>query len=123
MRDKITLKKRFFKAIEQYLLSIILICLVLLSSTSTASAASLTERIEQFPQWTSKPSLKSAKRDLEYPEWMAGTWNVESTLVEQFAPLAPDLVTPGFEDNQNYLDRPITFKVRFGKYATAHSGF
>lgn len=122
MKDKITWKKRFFKAIEQYLLSIILICLVLLSFTSTA-AASLTERIEQFPQWTSKPSLKPAKRDLEYPEWMAGTWNVESTLVEQFAPLAPDIVTPGFKDNQNYLDRAIAFQVRFGKYATPPSGF
>lgn len=118
MKDKNTGKKRFFKAIERYLLSIILICLVLLSSTSTASAASLTERIEQFPQWTSKPSLKPAKKDLEYPEWMAGTWNVKSTLVEQFAPLAPDIVTPGFKDNQNYLDRPIAFQVRFGKYAT-----
>ena len=48
---------------------------------------------------------------------MAGTWNVESTLVEQFAPLAPDILTPGFKDNQNYLDRALAFQVRFGKYA------
>ena len=122
MRDKTTSKKQSWKKIEQYLLSIILICLVLLGSTSTA-AASLANRIEQFPQWTSKPFLKPATGDLEYPEWMAGTWNVESTLVEQFAPLAPDIVTPGFEDNQNYLDRPITFEVRFGKYATTSRGF
>ena len=123
MKDKITWKKRSFKAIEPYLLRSILICLVLLSFTSTASAASLSDRIEQFPQWTSKPSLKPATRDLEYPEWMAGTWKVESTLVEQFAPLAPDIVTPGFKDNQNYLDRAVAFQVRFGKYATPPNGF
>ena len=99
---------------RQYLVSIILVCLIFLSSTTTAFAASLTDRIEKFPQWIAKPSIKLAKGDLEYPEWMAGTWNVKSTLVEQVAPLAPDIMTPGFEDNQNYLDKEITFQVRFG---------
>lgn len=124
MRDKITSKERSGKKIEQYLLSIILICLVLLNSASAALAGSLADRLEQFPQWNSKPSLKVAKGDLEYPEWMTGTWNVESTLIEQFAPLAPDIVTPGFEDNQNYLHRAIAFQVRFGReYATSPNGF
>ena len=36
-----------------------------------------------------------------------------STLLEQIAPLAPDLMTPGFEGNRKYLDRPIEFTVQF----------
>ena len=125
--------------IKRQLLSIFLIFSILLSFTkseeaplsyggvslsSPAIAASLKKRIEQFPQWTSKPSLKFAKGDLEYPEWMAGTWNVTSTLVEQIAPLAPDIVTPGFEANQSYIDRAIAFQVRFGKeYDSPPTGF
>ena len=109
---------------RQYLLSIILVGLIFLSSTTTAVAASLTDRIEQFPQWNAKPTVKLAKGNLEYPEWMAGTWNVKSTLVEQVAPLAPDIVTPGFEDNQDYLNKEITFQVRFGReYDVAPTGF
>ena len=82
--------------------------------SSTSLAGSLSDRLEQFPNWTNKPSVKLAKGDLEYPEWMAGTWNVTSTLTEQFAPLAPDIVTPGFEDNQDYINKAIAFPVRFG---------
>ena len=122
MRDKISANRRS-STIKQDLFAIILVCLILLSSTSTALAASIKERIEQFPQWTSKPSINLAKGDLEYPEWMAGTWNVTSTLTEQIAPLAPDIVTPGFEDNQEYLDRAIAFQVRFGtEYDTPPTG-
>ena len=122
MRDN-TQGDRFFKIAKQYLLSIVLIGLILLSSTTIAFAADLADRIEQFPQWSAKPAIKLAKGDLEYPEWMSGTWNVKSTLVEQVAPLAPDLVTPGFEDNQDYIDKEISFQVRFGKYDLAPKGF
>ena len=123
MRDKITFNCQS-STIKQYLIGIILVCIILLSSTSTAFADSIKERVEQFPQWTSKPSVKLAKGDLEYPEWMAGTWNVTSILTEKFAPLAPDIVTPGFEDNTDYIDRAITFKVRFGKeYDAPPTGF
>ena len=121
MKDN-TQGDRFLKIARQYLLSISLVCLILLTTT-TAFAASLADRIEQFPQWNAKPSIKLAKRDLEYPEWMSGTWNVRSTLVEQVAPLAPDIVTPGFEDNQDYIDKEITFQVRFGEYYVAPKGF
>jgi hypothetical protein len=122
MRDNTTFKHRFWE-ISQHLSKIILVCLILFSFSSTAIAVSLADRLEQFPQWTNKPSLKLAKGDLEYPEWMAGTWNVTSILTEQIAPLAPDIVTPGFEDNQQYLDRAIAFQVRFGKeYATPSKG-
>jgi hypothetical protein len=124
MRDNLT-SNQFakIKKIKQYTIKIIL-CFILLGFMATpAGAASLADRMEQFPQWT-KPSVKSAKGDLEYPEWMAGTWNVTSTLIEQVAPLAPDLVTPGFEANQEYLDRAIAFQVRFGKeYDTPGKGF
>ncbi|MGL5079315.1 MAG: DUF6816 family protein, partial [Waterburya sp.] len=51
---------------------------------------------------------------MKYPEWMTGTWNVQSTLVEQIAPQAPDIVTPGFADNVKYLNKAIAFQVRFG---------
>ena len=122
MRNKITSNHQS-SIIKQYLFSIILSCLILLSFTSTAVAASIQERIEQFPQWTNKPTIKLAKGDLEYPEWMAGTWNVTSILTEQIAPQAPDIVTPGFEDNQEYLDRAIAFQVRFGtEYDTPTRG-
>lgn len=105
------------------IIKVILICLMFWSLHSTAIAASLSDRLEQFPQWTNKPAVQLAKGDLEYPEWMAGTWNVTSTLTEQIAPLAPKIVTPGFEDNEKYLQQAIAFQVRFGKeYATSPSG-
>ena len=123
MRDITTPNQ--FAEIGQHLIKIILICFILLGCMPVATAAaSLSERIEQFPQWNHKPSVKHAKGDLEYPEWMAGTWNVTSILTEQVAPLAPNIVTPGFEDNQAYLNQAIAFQVRFGtEYATANQKF
>ena len=112
MRDN-TFKNRFCK-LGLYLCTIILVSPILFGFSSTSLAGSLSDRLEQFPNWTNKPSVKLAKGDLEYPEWMAGTWNVTSTLTEQFAPLAPDIVTPGFEDNQDYINKAIAFPVRFG---------
>lgn len=102
-------------AIKEYLFQIILVCLIFVSFSAPAYTDTLEERLAQFPHWTSKPGVKLAKGDLEYPEWMAGTWNVTSTLTEQFAPLAPEIMTPGFTDNQEYLDQAIAFQVRFGK--------
>ena len=116
-----TIRERCFK-LGHHLGKTILVCIVLFSFSEPAAAA-IFERIEQFPQWTSKPNVKLAKGDLEYPEWMAGTWNVSSTLTEQIAPLAPKIVTPGFEDNQDYIDKAIAFQVRFGtEYATPNKG-
>jgi hypothetical protein len=87
--------------------------LVLLCWSVEAQAGQLADRLAQFPNWTSKPPVTTDEGDLIYPEWMEGTWNVTSTLVEQVAPLAPDVVTPGFESNRRYLDRPVDFLVRF----------
>ena len=44
---------------------------------------------------------------------MVGTWKVTSTLVDLAAPLAPEIVTPGFESNRRYLNQPVSFLVRF----------
>ncbi len=92
--------------------SFCLFCLILLQ-TNPAKAGPLADRVANFPHWQNRPPVKAAKGDLIYPDWMAGTWQVTSTLVDMVAPLAPDLVTPGFEGNRQYLNKPISFLVRF----------
>ena len=87
--------------------------LVLLLWGSEARAGRLADRLAQFPHWESKAPVSAAEGDLIYPDWMEGTWNVTSTLVEQVAPLAPEVVTPGFESNRRYLNQPVSFLVRF----------
>ncbi|MEH1947071.1 MAG: DUF6816 family protein [Nostoc sp.] len=78
-----------------------------------AFAGELSERLANFPQWEKLSSVQSASGDLVYPEWMAGTWKVTSTLVDLAAPLAPDIITPGFEGNRRQLNQPVSFVVRF----------
>ena len=87
--------------------------LVILLSNAEAQAGILADRLASFPNWESKPLVTSAKGDLIYPEWMAGNWKVASTLVDLAAPLAPDIITPGFDSNRQYLNQPVRFKVRF----------
>ncbi len=90
------------------------LCLVfaLLLWGGEAVAGQLAERLASFPSWD-KPLVQAAEGDLVYPDWMAGTWNVSSTLVDLVAPLAPDIVTPGFESNRRYLNQSVSFQVRF----------
>lgn len=90
-------------------------CLVLSSLFwgDIAQAGVLAERLASFPDWKNKPPVSAPVGDLVYPEWMQGTWNVTSTLVDVVAPLAPEVVTPGFEGNRQYLNQPINFQVRF----------
>ena len=114
MRDSSIINARQ-STINHKLFSIDLTFLILLSLAANAAASPLVDRLNQFPQWQSKPPVQFAQGDLKYPEWMAGTWNATSTLVEQIAPLAPDIITPGFEGNENYLNKAIAFRVRFGK--------
>lgn len=99
-------------AIVRRLLGLCLV-LVLLLWADDARAGRLAERLAQFPHWESKAPVSAAEGDLVYPDWMEGTWNVTSTLVEQVAPLAPEVVTPGFESNRRYLNQPVSFLVRF----------
>ncbi len=94
------------------ILIIIGLFFVLLLTGNSATAGQLSERVAEFPDWENKPFLPEAEGDLIYPKWMAGEWEVTSTLVEMVAP-NPEIVTPGFESNRQYLNQPITFNVRF----------
>jgi hypothetical protein len=92
-------------------------CLVVsfLLWSGEALAGELSQRLANFPQWEKLTSVESASGDLVYPEWMAGSWQVTSTLVDLAAPLAPEIVTPGFEGNRRQLNQPVSFVVRFVK--------
>ena len=91
----------------------LLFSIVWLLWSAPAQAETLAERVAAFPDWQSKPTVQAAEGDLAYPTWLAGTWHVKSMLVDLVAPFAPDLVTPGFESNRDYLDQPVDFDVRF----------
>ncbi|MEB3336289.1 MAG: hypothetical protein VKJ46_02435, partial [Leptolyngbyaceae bacterium] len=84
-----------------------------------AQAGALADRLAAFPQWQNKPTVEVATGDLIYPEWLAGTWDVTSQLVDLAAPFAPDVVTPGFDSNRQYLNQPVTFQVRFTRASLA----
>ncbi|GAP96006.1 hypothetical protein NIES2104_25350 [Leptolyngbya sp. NIES-2104] len=73
------------------------------------------DRVSTFPDWHNKPPVDRATSDLIYPSWIAGTWRVKSTLFDLVAPLAPEIVTPGFESNRDYVNQPIEFNVRFAE--------
>ena len=81
--------------------------------SGAAIAGMLSDRIAYFPDWQGKPQLEIATGDLLYPAWMAGNWEVTSTLVDLVAPFAPKLETPGFAGNQKYLNQPVDFQVKF----------
>lgn len=107
--------------IRRILLSLICSSIVLWSGAATASPLSgtvpgaLRDRLAQFPDWQTKPIVQAAKGDLGYPDWFAGDWQVRTTLIDLAAPLAPEILTPGFESNRAYLNQPIPFAVRFVK--------
>jgi hypothetical protein len=94
---------------------IIILAIVSFFIAENAIASSLVDRLEKFPQWNDKPLVRVAEEDLIYPDWFAGQWQVTSTAIEQVAPLAPKIVTPGFENNRKYLNKPVRFQVRFQK--------
>ncbi len=73
----------------------------------------LSQRLAQFPNWNTKPLVQPSRGDLIYPDWFEGNWTVTTTLTEMVAPLAPKIVSPGFESNRQYLNQPIAFPVRF----------
>jgi hypothetical protein len=101
-----------------------LLLLWLLCSGVAAAAPVVTplaERLSQYPNWLRKPLTQPAQGDLVYPQWFAGNWIVTSTLVDLVAPLAPEIVTPGFEGNRQFLNQPISFQVRFVHSRSPHS--
>lgn len=101
--------------VSKLIYSFILCTAIALFGMSEAVAAELSVRLSQFPHWEGKPNVSVAVGDLFYPEWFGGTWEMRSTLIDAIAPLAPDLITPGFESNRSYLNIPVSSKVRFIK--------
>lgn len=91
---------------------------ILLLLVFPVKAETLTERLNAYPNWQDKPTLNPHFEEVAYPAWMAGTWSCKSTLVDMVVPLAPQVTTPGFEGNRQYLNQPIQFDVRFGKTQT-----
>ncbi|MFN9399889.1 MAG: DUF6816 family protein, partial [Dolichospermum sp.] len=96
--------------------------LLLFLGNNEAQAGELAEHLAKFPQWEKLTSVKPAEGDLVYPDWIAGRWKVTSTLIDLAAPLAPNIVTPGFENNRSQLNQPISFLVRFVKVKPTNSG-
>lgn len=101
---------------------LLLLLTVWLLCSGDALALPLAGRFQEFPRWEKLP-LPSAQGDLVYPDWLAGTWELTSTLVDLAAPLAPDIVTPGFDSNQAMVDQPVTCVVRFVETPSLLSGF
>ncbi len=73
----------------------------------------LSDRLSSFPDWQNPPRGIVAKGELIYPDWFDGRWTATSTLKDAIAPLAPELVTPGFKQNQESIGEPVVFTVRF----------
>ncbi len=114
-------KDQLRKRIRRNLVWIGLLVFVWLICSGEAAATTLTERQRSFPDWTSKPTVQVSDGDLAYPKWMAGTWRMSSTLIDMVAPLAPEIVTPGFEGNRQFLHRAVPAVIRFVPKA-AHRG-
>ncbi len=87
--------------------------LLWLLCSGTAWAGSLSDRLASFPSWKGNSPTQVSQGDLIYPDWFGGRWQVTTTLTDMVAPFAPDLVTPGFESNRQFIDKPILFPVRF----------
>jgi hypothetical protein len=85
----------------------------LAGTLSDAPGERLRHRIDRYPDWDSPPQLTQHQGELTYPEWFRGRWIATSTLLAQIAPLAPEIVTPGFESNRKYINQPIEFTVQF----------
>jgi hypothetical protein len=101
--------------VESWIYTLILVSIFFLFSFSDVVAGELSVRLSEFPKWEHKPNVSVAVGDLIYPQWFAGSWKMSATLVDMIAPLAPDLVTPGFEGNRVYLNQPVVSQVRFIK--------
>lgn len=111
------------KRLQRKAIWITLLVLVWLLCSGEAMASPLAERIATFPAWSAKPPVQPSEGDLVYPEWMDGSWRMTSTLLTMAAPLAPDLMTPGFEGNRQFLNVPVDADIRFIKARVAQGKF
>lgn len=107
------MNQSLWKLIRKRFFWLSLLLLVWLLCSGQAQAGPLAERLSRFPEWSNKPPVKVAEGDLIYPDWMAGTWHMTTTLVDLAAPLAPAVTTPGFESNRSLLHQPVECFVRF----------
>lgn len=99
-----------------------LLLAIWLFCSGQARGEDLVNRLQTFPDWQQPPALAAAQGDLIYPDWMEGTWTLTTTLKEMVAPLAPGIVTPGFEGNRKFLDAPVRCQVRFVQVPQQSSG-
>lgn len=109
MLNKSSLIQVIFKLIN----FLLCVCLVFNFHSQIAIAETIKERVNHYPNWQNKPTVNIAKGDLIFPQWFAGKWNVEITLIEIVAPLAPEFISPGFEGNRQYLNQKINFFVQY----------
>ncbi|MGF1458405.1 MAG: DUF6816 family protein [Leptolyngbyaceae cyanobacterium] len=107
--------------VRRNLIWLAILALVWLLCSGNAEAGPIRDRLNQFPDWEDKPPTSSANGDLIYPDWMAGTWEMTSTLTDVSAPLAPQITTPGFDGNQSLLNQPIVCRVRFEPKLTSYT--
>ena len=98
--------------VRKILIGTIAIAFWLYSSVSVLAGV-LSDRIDRYPNWDRQSQVSQHEGELTYPEWFRGRWLATSTLLEQIAPLAPEIVTPGFESNRQYINKPIEFTVQF----------
>ena len=106
-------KSLIWKRVRRNLLWLGLLAFVWLMCSAQATAETLSDRQQAFPNWQSKPPVQPSVGDLAYPQWMSGSWRLTSTLIDMVAPLAPEIKTPGFEGNRQFLHQPIKTVVRF----------
>ncbi len=85
---------------------------IYLTTAQNVIASPLAEKIAAYPLWE-QTQVSQHEGELTYPEWFRGRWIATSTLLEQTAPLAPEIVTPGFENNRKYINQPVQFTVQF----------
>ena len=111
------------KRLRRRLVWVTLLILVWLLCSGEAIASPLAERLSTFPDWSTKPPVQPSEGDLIYPDWMDGSWRMTSTLLTMNAPLAPEVITPGFDGNRQYLDMPIEADIRFQKARVAQGKF
>ncbi len=117
------MRRFLIKRLGRKLIWITLLLLVWLLCSGEAMASSLTQRVSTFPNWSHKPPVQPSEGDLVYPTWMGGAWRMTSTLLEIHAPLAPEIITPGFEGNRQFLNVPIEADIRFRKARVAQGKF
>ncbi len=99
--------------LKKLFILIIIIINFILENPLSVEAITLNQRINEYPQWHHKISLPQTDQDLMFPSWLEGKWKASSILKAQIAPLAPKFKTPGFDQNEEYIDKEINFNVRY----------